>query len=303
VSEHQGSPDDAASHLAASGRVWDTLNLGIPEDVAFWLAVPEVVAHVRRLTTGDVWRPHLYQFFRWLSDAPVARALSLGAGAGALERELVRYEIARQVDGVDVSEASLAEAARRAGELGWGERIGYHRCDARSWLAGPCGDYDLVFFNMVLHHVVELEEVLELAAQRLRGRRPGWVYVDEYVGPSRERWSDETLGFAAGLFARVPAEARRSPKMWPPIAMEDPTEMIRSDEIVPLFERTFEVVERRPYYGNVLFPLINAIRADAMARPAIQELVREAIDLENHLIARRLIDPLFVALVGRPKPG
>jgi hypothetical protein len=129
----------------------------------------------------------------------------------------------------------------------------------------------------------------------------GLVYVFEYVGPSREQWraaSGDSLETANRLFSRVPLRWRRTPEVWPPVALEDPTEMIRSDEIDPLLRREFEVVSCRPLYGNLLCPLTNALRAGAYSDAVVQDVLDEAILLERELEGGS-VPPLFAIYLLR----
>jgi hypothetical protein len=51
----------------------------------------------------------------------------------------------------------------------------------------------------------------------------------------------------------------------------------------------------------VLNPLVCAIRGSFLNEPEIQALLRDAIDLEEFLIDRELLSPLYVALYARPR--
>jgi hypothetical protein len=84
--------------------------------------------------------------------------------------------------------------------------------------------------------------------------------------------------------------------------MEDPTEMIRSDEIEPIVRERLEIVEWMPYYGNVLNPLICSIRSSALEEPEVVTVLDEAMRLEDYLIERNLLRPLYSACVARRRP-
>lgn len=286
--------------IERSGAYWDAHNLAPSGDVRYWLGVREIRRAVNRRLTGDPDTLYITRFVEGL-EAPVERVLSVGCGTGELERGVAEHGVAHRIDGIDVSEASLAEAERLAAEWGFAERIRYRRVDAARWLRSEgAGSYGLIFFHGSLHHIENLEEVLSLAADALRGSSPGLLYVDEYVGPSRDEWTTEDLGFAAGLFGRVPPGHRRTPAVWPPIAMEDPTEMIRSSAIDSVVRERFELVDYRPYYGNVLLPLVSAIRGRSLEHPEVAAILRLAIELEAWLAERRLLRPLYAVYVGRP---
>ena len=90
-------------------------------------------------------------------------------------------------------------------------------------------------------------------------------------------------------------------ELGPPVAYDDPTEMIRSSEIETVLRETFEITEYRPYFGNVVMPLVSGIRSGALQDDRIQALLTEAMELEDSLAARGLIQPLYAVFVGRAR--
>ena len=296
----------ASYRARKSGKYWDReVRSQDQDEYVYWLALTQVAQWVNRKVSGEPHIWHLSWFLLSLADkAPVKRALSVGCGAGNLEREVIRHESALHIDGIDVSSRSLENAKALAAQAGYGERISYHRADAESWLKqaarGP--GYDLIFFHASLHHVEKLEEVLGLAAASLKGQ-PGLLYLDEYVGPSRNEWTAADLGYAASLYARIPRHLRRSPELVPPIALDDPTEMIRSSEIPDVLETCYDILEYRPYYGNILMPLVSGIPGRCVGDPAVSHFISKAMELEDFLIRERLIDPMYAVFVARPKTG
>ena len=80
--------------------------------------------------------------------------------------------------------------------------------------------------------------------------------------------------------------------------MADPTEMIRSDEIDPLLRSEFEVLDYRPLYGNLLCPLVNALRPAALGDDLVRDVLDEAILLERELEGTS-VQPLFAIYLLR----
>jgi SAM-dependent methyltransferase len=307
-------PDDQAAApeevrerggTAEAARFWDAQVSHPDRESRHWLDCEAVARVVNARITGD---PGVYPV-QALGDLlrgepPVERALSVGCGTGSLERVLVRENVVEQVDGVDVSAAALARAAELARREGMDGRIAYREADAAAWLpVVPPGRYQLILFHGSLHHLAGLETVLASAAAILRGSRPGLLYVDEYVGPSRELWCEADLAAARRLFARVAPGHRRTPELMQPMDALDPSEMVRSAEIEPLLRAHFAVERYRPYYGNVLFPLLSAIRGSAYSDPAIEALIGEAVALEEEMIQAGGVRPLFAWYLARPRPA
>jgi SAM-dependent methyltransferase len=287
-----------------AARFWGRQHSGLLDTHAFWLGVDEIMAWVNLKVSG---RPQIWPlswFLLWLSpdQLPVRHALSLGCGTGSLEREVLRHGAALKVTGVDISQKSLEIAQTLARDAGYEEELVYRLSDAETWLSrGETGPTDLIFFHASLHHIRALERVLEGCAELLKRGRPGLLYVDEYIGPSRHEWKASHLQQAAALLERIPPELRQTKTLRPPVAYDDPTEMIRSSEIEPILRQYFDIIEYRPYYGNVVMPLVCGIRPQALNDPRVRDTLREAMQLEDDLSRRQLIDPLYAVFVGRPR--
>jgi hypothetical protein len=80
--------------------------------------------------------------------------------------------------------------------------------------------------------------------------------------------------------------------------MDDPSESIRSSSILPAVRRLFEVVEDRPYGGNILwfvFPCMDMARL----RDDETGVLSRLIGLEDHLLERRWVESYFRVVVAR----
>lgn len=234
--------------------------------------------------------------FEWFEQEfaprlPIPRALSIGCGAGILERVLVQRKIVSTIDAFDGSVASLVEATRAAER----ERLGGIRYFAADFNepALPRATYDAVFFHQSAHHVAHLERLFRAV---LRAMKPGAILLlDEYVGPSRNDWNDERIAPHRRLFASIPRALRRSDDLPLPIQMDDPSEAVRSSEILPQMRIGFDVITERGYGGNLLSVLFPRIVPD-------DELIVRLIDEERQMLAAG--DPHYHAVVvARPKRG
>src|SRR6185436_18852979 len=125
--------------------------------------------------------------------------------------------------------------------------------------------YDVIVAHAVLHHV----ENLEHAFAQLRGalRANGTLIVNEYVGPKRFQFGDDVLRIINELLACLPSRLRRGaidPRVYerrerPTVEQmiaTDPSEAVRSDELVELVERDFCIVGERRIGGTILQHLL-----------------------------------------------
>jgi SAM-dependent methyltransferase len=255
-----------------------------------WQGHPTVREAINARISGDpaVWP---LDWFRsaFADRLPFARALSIGCGAGALERDLVAKGICGRITGIDVAGPPLEKARQDAAAAGWSDRITYELADAREVLAARAGTLDAVFFHASLHHFDRLDDLLQRVAAALAPG--GLLYVDEYVGPSRRQWHPLRMLPANLAYYALPASVRRPRLIRAPINREDPTEAVASHEIVPAIERHLDVLARRDYGGNLLSLLYpNLRRPDAASSPRqradFQRAVERLLAWEEKMLGR-----------------
>jgi SAM-dependent methyltransferase len=257
-----------------------------------WMANQEVREYVNEAVSG---RPGDWplDWFQERFPRKFNRALSIGCGTGALERDLVTRGICGHVDAFDGSVTSLLIAAEEARKAGGG--ICYFAADFNEPVL-PARHYDLVLVHQALHHVAKLEKLYR-AIMRTLG--PGGIlYIDEYVGPSRFEWNDALIAPLREVYGSLPESVRLQADLPLPIQQDDPSEAFRSSEVIPLLEIGFRLDERRDYGGNVLsvlFPSIDWQRADA-------GLIRTLIERERELLEEGA-SSYHAIVVARPKTG
>lgn len=289
-------PDHWSAHVAAVEH----------KDLRGWLDWPIVEEeYVRPQVSGDPAVGYLEHFVRsYLPDRPVARLLSLGCGGGNLERDLAALDAAVAIEGIDASERSIELARALAREQGLGQRIRYQVADVNDLALEPAR-YDAVVAKQSLHHFEELEAIYREVRRSLV---PGGVFMlNEYVGPSRFQWTDVQLAHANEWFRSLPPEIRKPTlkidfERPTPEDVRDPTEAVRSAEILSLLEREFELVEYRPYGGAVLHLLLDvAMPHFDLAREDHLAVLRQLFGRERGLTAGGVLAHDFVFVVARPR--
>ncbi len=283
-------PDESAEARAASH--WDQQQA---VESIYWTQHPLITQYVNVLVTGVPWLFPTQGLKAGWAYLPLKRGLSLGCGTGELERDIYRQHICDRMDAYDISPASLATARKLSRDEG-NRTVRYLRGDFNE-ITLPSERYDIVFFHGSLHHVADPDRLL---AEVHRSLKPhGLVYVDEYVGPSRDEWTDEDMKHVREEFARID-DALKLRAANPPVVFEDPSEMIRSSRILPALREKFEILHYKPYWGNLLFPLFCCLDGRELLKPEREPLVRHLIQREESLVASGAItNPLYAVVLCR----
>ena len=280
-----------------------------PGGALHWTELEAIQRRINRRVSGDATvDPYHYVIRKYLADkVPLERALTLGCGTGELERGLMQYNFCRRHDALDIAEESIREARDAARQAGL-DHIRYEVSDVNR-IELPAQTYDCVWGVHSVHHLAELEHVF---GQVRRALKPGGYFVlNEFIGPTRFQWTHRQLDVINGLLRTLPPKLRarcdttrtvKSEVKRPTIAEMrriDPSEAIRSAEILPLLPRYFEVVEVKGYGGTVLQMLLHEIAGNFQnADPATSAILEAICDLEDELIALGDLPHDFALIVG-----
>jgi 2-polyprenyl-3-methyl-5-hydroxy-6-metoxy-1,4-benzoquinol methylase len=270
-----------------------------------WVEVPGVKESVNRRATGDPaidWIDHSASLLAGFKK-PI-NVLSVGCGFGAIERLLRRREYCQHVHGVDIADAAI-ETARKTAEAERLEGLSYEVADLNTVIF-PKEKYDAVYAHASLHHVFQLEHLLDQIKRTLKP--DGLFFVQEYVGPSQMQFPQDHLYLADVFLKAIPERYRRTrdgrvkqQAARLPLHMmndSDPSEAIRASEIVPLVASRFEIKHFRYIGGTLLLLLFNQIAGNFEAGDhEIMPLVNALIALDNFLIDRKVLPSYHVYMV------
>jgi SAM-dependent methyltransferase len=281
----------------------------------YWLAVPEVYrSYIRAATRGrreDSWVNDCVAEFL-AGRTPVERMLSIGCGAGSLERHLQDLSAFRECDAWDIAPTAVETARRLAREQGR-QGIHYDVRDANTpgFLLSPISPeahYDAVWFNSSLHHIEALERVCEGVARSLKP--DGWLFVHEYVGPSVFALTPRQKQVIRAAFDLIPERFRRTgpstlaeaPAIPDPVQVMavDPSEAIRSADILEVVGHYFDVVECNPAGGTILQFLLQGIAGNFRPEdPESMEVLDLLLRIDRTLVGVGDLQSDFVVLAAR----
>lgn len=170
-----------------------------------WWQSPATVAHINETVGGQPDVPGLHASFhhllgKKLDGCVVKRAVSVGCGAGSKEMTLVRMGLVEHFDLYEITQSRIDEGLARAKALNISDKVTYFSDDAFEHCS--YSEYDLVYWNNALHHMLDVDFSIAWSLERLRPR--GWFAMDDFVGPSRFQWSDRMLDYATRFRKSLP---------------------------------------------------------------------------------------------------
>jgi hypothetical protein len=133
------------------------------------------------------------------------------------------------------------------------------------------------------------------------------LIVNEYVGPNRFQYSDQVSSMINALLRALPEELRRPYDSRPRPTVEemianDPTEAVRSEELVGWTERVFDVRERKNIGGTILqhllYDIVQNFRFDV---PRERSLLQMLCVIDAMLVDGGRIPSDFVLMAARKK--
>lgn len=240
--------------------------------------------------------------------------LNIGCGEGGLERHAFRLGMCKRFEAFDIAEGAVQAARERAAQQGIDPYVEYAVADINKIQLEP-GKYDIAFACMSAHHFEELEHVFGEVRNSLKA--PGLFILYEFVGPSQFQWTDRQLSIINNLLRILPAKYRENLSFPGQLKEQsrrlsldemnnlDPSEAIRSAEIIPLLSEYFNVVERIDYGGTILHMLLQDIVGNF--DPEKEEdvtILRLLCYLEETLIKSGVLSSDFSLIVAQKKePG
>ena len=281
----------------------------------FWLAVREVRDRYRFKATGGeasgTWTSYLVNRFLG-PEAHALHAVSLGCGPGSLERELHQLRSFSRCDAFDITPATIETARSEAARSGI-SNIDYAVRDLQSE-GLPRKGYDVAWCTAILHHIERLEFVLdEVHASLAPG---GWLFVNDYVGANRFDMPERQRECLSSLFRLIPQRLRRScfegsgrhvmsaPAIPDPEAVvrADPSEAVRSEDIVAAIGERFDIVARHDCGGSLLHWILGGIAGNfTSGDPASMRCLQMLFDAEDVLLESGELTSDFAVIAARPK--
>jgi SAM-dependent methyltransferase len=199
-----------------------------------WWNTPIVIRHINKIVCGEpLDRVHAgfhKRIDEMLAGTPRPRkALSVGCGVGTKEMDLLALGSVDKFECYEVSGDAAESGNSIARERGLGSSFIIHHADA--FAADLPEDFDLVYWNNSLHHMMDTREAVRWSRDRLK---PGGLFaIDDYVGATRNQHSQALVDWGSKLMASLPEHLRKhwnGKDIMPPfVGRVDPQELEKID--------------------------------------------------------------------------
>jgi ubiquinone/menaquinone biosynthesis C-methylase UbiE len=247
----------------------------------------------------------------FLPKVPSSPCLEIGCGIGMLARSMITSGVCSELDAFDLSEDVIAVAKRKT-EQEEIKGIHFHVGDANT-LELPENKYQLIYMSQSIHHVENLENLFNQINKALQ---PGGIfYGSDYIGPTRMQWSEKQLDIMNEILAILPerylrhsqhnyeVKARINRIPIETFLRVDPSEGVRSEEILPLAQKILDVIDIRPMGGTINYELLRGrIHNFDDQSDTDNTILRLICLLEKIMIREGVLESDFVRFVARKRP-
>lgn len=250
-----------ASHWGTEAGTWE-IGRGI-----HWTEHIAVHERLNKKVSGDPLKDAYQCFIDFLKEGgfnfPLTCCLTLGCGAGDLERGISKYNFCLRHDAYDIADGAIKRAEEKAKAEGL-THIVYKVANINEIFL-PSNTYDVVFGVSSIHHFEKLEHIFSEVRKALK--TGGFFFLNEFVGPTKFQWTDKQLNIVNSLLQILPEKYRVNKRdggtiktMYRRPTIEemdsiDPSEAIRSEDILKVLPVYFEIVDKKDLGGAIL-PLL-----------------------------------------------
>jgi 2-polyprenyl-3-methyl-5-hydroxy-6-metoxy-1,4-benzoquinol methylase len=237
--------------------------------------------------------------------------ISIGCGDGGIEVALVTRRFCATLKGIDLSPVRVASSNARVPEY-LKDRIEFLVEDAEKHNVQE--SFDVVLFTHALHHISNLEGMSAAIRDHLMNPNGGILVLEEYVGAVRWQFPPEHVAEIVSLLKDLERDHpnyipifRQNP-LWDgetfhlpdPVSVEndDPSETVRSNEIVPVLSNYFKIAKDVPT-GGIFFQWIFHNAYNALKTEEGNQIVQKMLDREMEVIRNGIVKSDYVFQVWK----
>ncbi|MBI3985736.1 MAG: class I SAM-dependent methyltransferase [Lentisphaerae bacterium] len=280
-----------------------------------WGNIPQIQQYMNEMISGDRNKDYIaYALNKYVAPLRAKygtiRLLSICCGAGHLEHALLNLGFADMIDAYDASQASVTKARELMRSNGWGSKINFFVQDVNKLQLQPDVKYHVVFNESGLHHLSGLEHLFETVEKSMFD--DSVCICHDYIGPNHLQWTERQLDVVNDIIQMLPPGSRQSisdaGKIYAnksvfkldELLKLDPSEAVRSADILRVMERFFDIVEKKDHGGTILHILLDDIAGNFTLSP-YRNLLPLLIGFEKRLISIGYLPSDFAFWVAKKK--
>lgn len=307
MTDAEKTASDAAARIVSDHWAIDRSNA-----LVSWLQHPVCLEAVNRRISGDPDVSIAAYYRDRYAPTPFERCLVLGCGHGHFERGGIESGLGLHFDACDLSEGAIARAREQAVADGHADKITYSVVDLNVATLPPA-TYDAIFAPSSAHHVFNLEHFYRQCRSALK---PGGLFfLNEYIGPSRFQTPPHVVALINDIRRTWPERYRYNlftndgsligdyvPS--PPEHFEkyDPSEAVRSGELVNALKLYFDIVDLRSYGGALQQMLFHGVAGNFdRTNESDVAMLRTIALLEEALEQAGTLQSDHAVIVAKPK--
>jgi 2-polyprenyl-3-methyl-5-hydroxy-6-metoxy-1,4-benzoquinol methylase len=265
---------------------------------ANWWNIPRVRERWNKKITGDPFTNYVdYLVNTYIAGSTYKRMLSIGCGTGTQELLFAKTNCFSSITAIDFAANNISSANAK----NTFEELQFIHTSFEDFQ--PTAPYDVILFHSSLHHLKNMEFVMEKVKSLLHDG--GLVIIHEYTGPNRISWNKTQIDTTNKLLNAIPATHRiyyASKKLkrkqtapgWIRMVLSDPSEAVEAEKIIPLLQSHFTELELKGYGGNILTPLLKGISHHFIEKsPTNDKLLSNLFEAEDLFLQHHIDDYHF----------
>lgn len=243
-----------------------------------------------------------YVVEKYLSQRTNIRMLSIGSGICSHEFKFAQYPSFDEIVCIDISKNLMEDARKKAADMAL-KNMKFTNADFYE-VNYRVDSFDMIMFHSSLHHFSGIPELISKIKKWLRPN--GILLINEYVGKDRLQFEKSQIDCINEGLKLIPNNMKRRYKSklrkrkfrgsgYIRMLIADPSECIESSKILPAIHKEFEVIEEKPFGGNLLMHILKDISHHFVDsdNPLVTETLEKLFELEDAYLVYKESDFVF----------
>jgi len=276
----------------------------------YWELLPPVAEYQMKCMTGDQNVHYLTYTLDYIKEKFIGenvKGLFLGCMEGNPGPEMRAMEtgLFTGIDVMDIAEGLLNKQYMISLQNKL-DGIKYIQQDFNKVML-KVNEYDVIWAIGTVHHVENLEHFFDQIKNALK--KNGIFIMREYIGPNRMQFTDVQLNIVNDILSILPDRYKRNPDGFiknntkkpdlKELIKKDPSESIRSQEIISVMEKNLVVVHLAYTGGTILHPLLDDIASNFERDKDAETILKLLILLEKNLIEAKVLQSDYVFCIAK----